>query len=344
MTRTYEYWTVNPETWGDSELLDTVTGCTVTRDSDDETLGSASFSMDSWEGERYVRVYLIATQDGVRERVPIGTYLVQASSREFDGMRGYMSVTGYTPLKELLDDGPPLGFSVSSGYATKQAARLMSLYARMPVGDVESAGAVQEAYVAKPEDTWIGYINGLLAMGSFHIALDGRGNALLAPDQSADAAAPVFTFSDDKASILQPSVSVTNNLGETPNVVEVVYSTDTGYLVARVENSSESSESSTKTLGRQKLHRENSPDLPDSPTQSDVNQYAAKLMKELGAATYEATFRHGFVPDLNLGVAVRLDYKAMGLDTVGVIVNQSIECTPACQVTTTVRYTRESVL
>ena len=40
MTQTYEYYVVDPNTWTDSELISNVKSCSISRDSDTDTLGS----------------------------------------------------------------------------------------------------------------------------------------------------------------------------------------------------------------------------------------------------------------------------------------------------------------
>ena len=343
MARSYEFWEVDPATWGDSRLIEGVTEATLTRDSDDEALGSASFSMDSWEGERYVRVYLVVRQFGVREKVALGTYLVQAPDRDFDGMRGSTTATGYTPLKELADDYPPEGYYVNGGTVEGNAARLARTYGRAPVDPAPADTATQEAYVAQDDETWLAYCKGLLAAGKKHFAVSPRGVISVAPDQDPWSLMPMWTFDDSNSSILQADVQVTSNMPETPNVVRVVYSKDSGCLYAEASNSDPESENSTAAIGRRKTVRESSPDLPDNPSQADVNAAARKLLREKGAAAYEVTFTHAFVPDIDLGTAVRLNYSAMGLDVVAVVKSQVIQCTPACQVQTTATYVKEKL-
>ena len=85
MQQTFEYYIVDPISWKDSKQLDNVKSCTINRDSDSDTLGSATIDIDGVIGECYVRVYLITIQNGVREKHPLGTFLVQTPSTSFDG-------------------------------------------------------------------------------------------------------------------------------------------------------------------------------------------------------------------------------------------------------------------
>ena len=45
MQQTFEYYVVDPGTWKDVRLIDNVRSCTITRDLEAETLGSATFDV-----------------------------------------------------------------------------------------------------------------------------------------------------------------------------------------------------------------------------------------------------------------------------------------------------------
>ena len=85
MQQTYEYYTVDPKTWKDDKKIGNLTGGSIDRDLDTETLGSATFDMVESLGECYIRVYLVAVQNGVTYRVPLGTFLIETPSWSFDG-------------------------------------------------------------------------------------------------------------------------------------------------------------------------------------------------------------------------------------------------------------------
>lgn len=113
MTRTFEYYIVDPGTWKDTKKLITVKpGSTLTRDSDQDTLGSATIDINESVGECYIRVYLITVQNGVTERHALGTYLVQTPSSSFDGKVRSVSMDAYTPLIELKENPTPLGYYI----------------------------------------------------------------------------------------------------------------------------------------------------------------------------------------------------------------------------------------
>ena len=134
MEQTFEYYVVDPHTWADLRPIETVKACTVNRDSDTETLGSATFDIDESIGECYIRAYLIASQNGVREKIALGTFLVQTPSKSFDGKSSSISLDAYTPLLELKEGMPPIGYYIAKGMNVMDTAyMLVRENARAPV-------------------------------------------------------------------------------------------------------------------------------------------------------------------------------------------------------------------
>lgn len=113
MQQSFEYYTVNPDTWRDDKKIATVITSSINRDSTVETLGSASLDVTESLGECYVRIYLKINQKGEEYREPLGTFLVQTPSTSFDGMVQKATVDAYTPLLELKENPPPLGYSIA---------------------------------------------------------------------------------------------------------------------------------------------------------------------------------------------------------------------------------------
>ena len=98
MQQTYEFYTVDPDSWGDKEKITTIESCSITRDASVDTLGSASFNCNDLMDEQYIRVYLRVRQDGINDRVCLGTFLTQTPTNKFDGKRHDISLDGYTPI------------------------------------------------------------------------------------------------------------------------------------------------------------------------------------------------------------------------------------------------------
>lgn len=334
MQQTFEYYIVDPKTWKDIELIDTVKSSTIQRDAEAETLGSATIDMTESVGESYIRIYLITIQNGFRERHPLGTFLVQTPSLNFNGRLQNISVDAYTPLIELKESPPPLGYSIlKNSNVMDFAYRLARERARAPVVKTECNTLLGMNFTASTDDTWLTFLSDLIANAKYNFALDEMGRILLSPYQDTASLQPVWTYNDDNSSILYPEISVDRDLYGIPNVVEVIHSNGAGYYFVRAVNDDPNSVTSTVSRGREIIHRVNNPDLVGKPTESQVKDYANQLLRELSVLEYTVTYTHGYCP-VRLGDCVRLNYARAGITNIKAkVISQTIKCEPGCPVT-----------
>ena len=334
MQQTFEYYIVDPKTWKDIELIDTVKSSTIQRDAEAETLGSATIDMTESVGESYIRIYLITIQNGLRERHPLGTFLVQTPSLSFNGRLQNISVDAYTPLIELKESPPPLGYSIlKNSNIMDFAYRLARERARAPVVKTECDTLLAMNFTASTDDTWLTFLSDLIANAKYNFALDEMGRILLSPYQDTASLQPVWTYNDDNSSILYPEISVDRDLYGIPNVVEVIHSNGAGYYFVRAVNDDPNSVTSTVSRGREIIHRVNNPDLVGKPTESQVKDYANQLLRELSVLEYTVTYTHGYCP-VRLGDCVRLNYARAGITNIKAkVISQTIKCEPGCPVT-----------
>ena len=334
MQQTFEYYIVDPKTWKDIELIDTVKSSTIQRDAEAETLGSATIDMTESVGESYIRIYLITIQNGLRERHPLGTFLVQTPSLSFNGRLQNISVDAYTPLIELKESPPPLGYSIlKNSNVMDFAYRLARERARAPVVKTECNTLLGMNFTASTDDTWLTFLSDLIANAKYNFALDEMGRILLSPYQDTASLQPVWTYNDDNSSILYPEISVDRDLYGIPNVVEVIHSNGAGYYFVRAVNDDPNSVTSTVSRGREIIHRVNNPDLVGKPTESQVKDYANQLLRELSVLEYTVTYTHGYCP-VRIGDCVRLNYARAGITNIKAkVISQTIKCEPGCPVT-----------
>jgi hypothetical protein len=340
MEQTFEYYIVNPETWKDARMLNNVKTCTITRDSTAETLGSATIDIADSIGECYIRIYLVTIQNGITEKHPLGTYLVQTPSSKFDGKTRSITMDAYTPLLELKENPPPLGYSILKGDNIMDIAyRIIRENARAPVLKTESTETLFRDFVAETNDTWLSFLTDLLANAKYVFDLDELGRILFSPKQDTASLQPVQTFDDDNSSILHPEVTVDHDLYKIPNVVEVVYSNGRDYYYSRVVNDDSNSPTSTVNRGREIIHRVTDPKLSGNPTEGQIEEYAEQLLRELSTLEYTITYTHGYCP-VRIGDCVRLNYERAKLTNVKAkVISQSIKCEPGCPVTEKAIYT-----
>lgn len=340
MEQTYEYYTVDPSTWKDMTKLDLVKSCTISRDSEAGTLGSATLDITDILGECYIRIYLVTIQNGVKERHALGTFLIQTPSSSFDGKKRSVSMDAYTPLLELKENLPPLGYSVLKGTnVMDDVYRLTRENTRAPVVKTTCSTELFHDFVAETSDTWLTFISDLMTNAKYEFALDELGRILFSPKQNTASLQPVWTYDDSNSSILYPDVSIDHDLYGIPNVVEVIYSNGYGYYYAKVVNDDPNSPTSTVSRGREIVHRVTDPDLIGNPTNNQIDEYAEQLLKELSTVEYTVTYSHGYCP-VRVGDCVRLNYSRAGLNNVKAkVISQSIKCEAGCPVTEKAVYT-----
>ena len=333
MTRTFEYYTVDPGTWMDVKKLTAVTRSTISWDAESNTLGTASMDVDEEIGECYVRIYLITIQNGVKEKFPLGTFLVQTPSTSFDGKRKSTTVDAYTPLLELKENPPDLGYSLLKGdNIMDRAYMLVREHARAPVARTENSTTLQYDFVADTSDTWLSFISDLIGNAKYEFTLDELGRILFTPKQDIASLQPVWEYSDDEMSILLPEISTHRDLFDIPNVIEVVYSNGAETYYATVVNDDPNSPVSTVSRGRVIKQRITNPKFSGIATNYQIQEYAKQLLREASTIECTISYKHGYCP-VRMGDCVLINYSRAGLYNVKAkVISQNITCDTDCQV------------
>ena len=340
MQQTFEYYTVDPGTWKDDKLLKNIKDSSIDRDRTVETLGSATIDATESTGECYIRKYLITVQNGVTEKHPLGVFLIQTPSTSFNGKIRNVSMDAYTPLLELKEKQPPLGFFVAKGENVMDVAyRLVRENARAPVVSTKCDITLSYDFVADPSDTWLSFISALIANAKYEFDLDNMGRILFSPKRDTASLQPVWTYGDDAFSILAPDITVDHDLYDVPNVVEVLYSNGISSLYTRVVNDDPNSPISTVSRGREIVHRVTDPSIVGNATQEQIEEYADQLLREMSTLEYTISYTHGYCP-VREGDCVRINYSRAGLSGVKAkVISQNIKCRPGCQVSEKAAFT-----
>ena len=301
---------------------------------------SASISCEEDLGECYIRVYLVTVQNGVTEKHPLGTFITQTPAVQFDGRAKSITTDAYSPLIELKEKKPPIGYSIPRGKRIMDnAINLTDDNLRAPVIKVADYKCLSSDFVSDTDDTWLSFIIDLMLNGGYRYDLDEMSRVLFAPVQDAASLQPVWKFTDNNSSILYPDINFDRDLYGIPNVVEVIYSDDTRNLYSKIVNKDPNSPISTVNRGREIIHRAVNPSLSDTPTQKELDDYAKRLLKELSSSECKVSYTHGYCP-VRIGDGVMLDYKSSGLNLQKAkVITQSIKCESGCPVTETAVYT-----
>ena len=197
MEQTFEYYIVDPNTWKDDKILTTIKSSTINRDSEVETLGSANIDITESVGECYIRIYLVTIQNGVKEKHPLGTFLVQTPSSSFNGKIREVTMDAYTPLLELKEKQLPLGYYIPKADTNSpddainvdiltKAYELARENMRAPIVDTKCGTKLVTDFVADPEDSVLKFITDLVKNAKYKLALDETSRVLFEPDQKID--------------------------------------------------------------------------------------------------------------------------------------------------------------
>lgn len=334
MTQTFEYYEVDPGTWENERQLTQNTASTIIRDSTTETLESATIDSRESLGECYVRIYLVTVQNGVTEKFPLGTFLVQTPRTSFDGKVSSISMDAYSPLLELKEKCPPIGYSLPKDTnVLENAYRLTRENLRAPVVEARSSERLETDFIANTDDTWLSYLTDLMATQKYEYSLDEMSRVLFAPKQDAASLRPVWSYTDNNSSILYSDIDMDRDLYGIPNVVEVVYSQNGYYFYGRAVNDDSNSPLSTVNRGREIVKRISNPDIIGIPTQHQIEEYAEQQLRDLSTLGYTIVYKHGYCP-VRVGDGVRLNYERAGItDVKAKVISQTISCKTGCQVT-----------
>lgn len=334
MQQTFEYYVVDPGTWKETKMLDNVKSCKISRDSNADTLGSATIDVINSVGECYIRAYLITIQNGIRERYPLGTFLVQTPSSTFDGKVRSVTMDAYTPLLELKEKMPPFGYSILKGQNIMAVAyQIVRENVRAPVVPPACLDKLSGDFVANTDDTWFSFVTDLMSNAKYSFDLDELGRILFSPNQDIASLQPVWTYDDGNSSILYPDISMSHDLYGIPNVVEVVYSKNSDHYYAKVVNDDPNSPTSTINRGREIIYRDTNPSISGEPNDKIIQERATQLLRSLSTIDYTVSYTHGYCP-VRVGDCVRLNYSRAGITNVKAkVISQSIKCEPGTPVT-----------
>lgn len=342
MQRSFEFYVVDPNTWKDKTKLSNVKSCTISWDSEAETLGSATIDVIDSLGECYVRIYMITIQNGIKEKHPLGTFLVQTPSSSFDGKSRSVTMDAYTPLLELKENPPPLGYSILEGEnIMSRAHQLTRENSRAPVVKTDCTETLKNDFVSNTSDTWLTFITDLIANAKYTFYLDEMGRILFSPKQDTASLQPVWTYNDDNSSILLPSINLTHDIYGIPNVVEVIYSTGDDNYYGIAINDDPNSPTSIPNRGRKITHRVSNPQFPGIATKEQIQEYAERVLRELSTVEYTVSYTHGYCP-VRVNDCVRLNYTLADIkDTKAKVISQSIKCGTECTVSEKAIFTKK---
>ena len=341
MKQTYRFAIIDPVTWGIIGYRTDITDCSIKYSTSSDTISSADISIVGESSEQYIQVYLVTEQDNIEEETCLGTFLFQGSSASFDGKISTISLSGYSPLTELKETMPPVGYYV--GYKTNimnYVNDILDSYMRAPSIAQTCDKTASSTIVAESDDTWFSFITTLLDQIDYEFTITAEGVVSTREIPTFAKMQPVWVYTDDNSSILYPSASNDNDLYSIPNVYEVITTGTSGEAIdVVVTNDDPNSPTSTVSRGREIRTRDTSPSISGDVNETSVTEYAKKALKNASSLQHTVTYTHGYCR-VEVGDCVMLNYTRAGLSMVkAYVTEQSIKCETPCSVEETAVYT-----
>lgn len=337
----WRYTLVDPDTWVDIEEIPFVRSCSLTWDRDSDLLVSGSFEIDGYIGdEPYVRVWCDAVQGDLAERHAVATVLCQTAKGSTEGTVRTAEAEAYSPLLELSDDKPPVGWSVSG--SADDAIAIICSHMRAPYVPYESGVTLASAIVATEDENWLNMLWAVCDEAGLELWVDGMGRLVFGMATEPWSLQPVQTISDtDPRGILFAEREVETDLFGIPNHFEAIRS-DTGeWVKGDAWNDDPASISSTVRRGRVITHRETNPDgLPSGSSQLVADEYARKRLREESVITRTYTLSIGYLP-LRLGDAIRFSDSKLEVEEVVMVNGMELTCDVKARLDLTATSTEE---
>ena len=304
---------VDPDTWRDIARVE-LTGGTINRSAtdlrDSATLDCVNY-IDT--GERFIRVWLDADQNGASSHIPLFTGLAVSPSRQITGNVVTSTIQCYSVLKPAQDILLPRGWYVPKDANGAETIKELLKCTKAPIYISDNSPLMKQALIALDGESNLSMSNAILDAIGWRLRIFGDGSIHIGPFSDEESG----TFDSLHNDILEQSINIEYDWYDCPNVFRAVV--DNISAVAR--DDSADSPFSTVNRGREVWAEESNCALNDGESGAS---YANRRLKELQRVSTSVSYTRRFVPDIYVSDAVRLNYPAQNLSGKYVITSQSI--------------------
>ena len=286
---------VDPVTWLDIERFE-ITGGSVSR-SEDDLKQSATLTCTDYDEqtERWVRIYMDAEQSGEVTHNALFTGMATSPSRSINGAVTERNLDCFSVLKACDDILLQRGWYVPAG---KNAAIAISDLLKVTPAPVVIQGEsplIQDAIIAEDSETNLTMIDKILKAINWCIQINGDGTIVLSPipDEPEIKLSPQYD-------IVETSLDIDRDWFECPNVFRATMNE----MSAIARDNDPDSPLSIVNRGRE-IWAQDDADLANNET---LAEYAKRMLHEAQQVSETAKYTRRFLPELNVGDIVRLDY------------------------------------
>lgn len=290
---------VDPKSWEDTDRFEIKAG-TITRN-DDDLRQSASLTIKEYDEttDRWIRIYMLATQNGNSSLVPLFTGL--ASSPNFSYTAGVYdsSLECYSVLKAVSDLPLPKGWYVPAGSVSTDI--LYELLSRGPAPiSIEGANTypiLDSSIIAESKESNLSMALKIINAIGWRLQISPEGTVIISPDL--DNPVEILSYSDND--VIENNFKVTRDWFNCPNVYEITYEGET--YSARDDDPE--SDLSIATRGREIYEYEDSPTLTSSDT---PQSYVEKKLYEAQTRSEVVEYDRRYLPTINQDDLISIDY------------------------------------
>lgn len=318
---TWRVYEVDPKTWADSGELSGVRSISIERDASGNAplLESGTISLDDDISgtfrERYIRIVLVAHQQGISERVEVSTLLCGAT----DSTIGYgvetRSLVGRSVLWPANTRRLTPGSYVRRGSdGAEWVADILRECLSAPVVQ-EGSFALDETIVFCIGDTVLEAVWAVLDAGGFCLQITGNGTVRVMPRPST----PELSLDDAGARLLRPGITRSFDLSEVPSRYIAVE----GELVSIAENDNPDSPTSSVYRG---YTVDMVDDTPQRRSGETLSAYCRRRLSEESTIVDERSYSREFWPGIFPLSIVRGTMSGIGLDGDMRVTRQSLTC------------------
>lgn len=306
---------VNPKTWQDLEEIKILDG-SISRDDSSDLLESASVTMTEAIGEIWVRIYLVARQNGEAARVPLFTGLTSEPTRNIRGNHESYDVECYSVLKPCADKMLPLGWYAAYGSDGTEIIADLFKQCGIKVNSEFGGGYLAANIVAEAGETYLTMAKKVAKAINWQIRPNGLGEVSIVPYSN-----EVKARFDGENDVVEPAVEDSQDWFSCPNVLRVTSENKTAIF----KDEDIKSPLSIPNRGREIWKEEN----VTLPVGVSLGDYAMLRLKELQAPLRVLKYSRRYDPDVNIGDLVIIGYP--GIDGTFRVGSQNVQIGHSCR-------------
>lgn len=291
-----------------------ITGGSIKRE-DSELRESADIDCVNYteDTEQIIRVWLDAKQGGGSSHIPLFTGLATSPGRNINGNLTTNTLECYSILKYAQDVLLPRGWYAPKGINGGDLIR--DLLSVVPVEKLisENSPGLDSAIIAEDGESRLSMTDKILSLMDWRMLVDGYGRIHIEPYDTN----PIARFDSVTNDVVEPSLSVTYDWFECPNVYRAVL--DDSFAVARDDDPN--SLFSTINRGREVWYEDSSAYLQENET---LAEYAQRMLEIAQRVSTSISYDRRFDPAVYVSDIIGLNYPAQGITGNYLVTSQTI--------------------